>query len=559
MIGKIFKYILVILLGMVLGAGAVVGGVYLLATRTKVGTITGYVPSLEQYLGESISDMTVPELVQALGDPSATVGTYTEYFPFLNDALENLANSETLTAFASVDLDALKALPFSELGANLGSVISVTASLSSLSSSLNFTLPDLPLFTQTENYVKVTDDAFEISNLYYKDKTAEIYYVSAETGDGAVYAHAYDAAGDLLSEAQGKALFFRSEGIDELPVTDAISALSASLDVAELTVGDLKEDFGIDLLGSGEGIVNELIAADDKINEIADKLDGRIDGIELGDVIEITADSTPILRALEHTSIAELDGRIQTITLKEVIEIDQTSAPILIALQDTTVTGLGERVKTLTLGEVVNTEDNAILEYLSSSTMDDLGGKLNDMPLSTFLNLDEGGSAGNAILDALLKDDGEGPTTISNLTERINALKISDVYETDPFVPAEGAGRENCRYFTRTEGANGYIYTETEYTEGAELYQVESGAGIWLILLYDRSDEGGVSVYEQAEEPPLAELATYIQTRLTDETTGIGNCSLQELYEIGFISAAPAESFADSTLNSLIETLSRAA
>ena len=31
------------------------------------------------------------------------------------------------------------------------------------------------------------------------------------------------------------------------------------------------------------------------------------------------------------------------------------------------------------------------------------------------------------------------------------------------------------------------------------------------------------------------------------------------LYEIGFISAAPAESLADSTLNSLIETLSRAA
>ena len=303
----------------------------------------------------------------------------------------------------------------------------MTASLSSLSSSLNFTLPDLPLFTQTENYVKVTDDAFEISNVYYKDKTAEIYYVLTEDESGAVYAHAYSEEGDLLPEAEGQALYYRSEGIDELPVTDAISALSASLDVAELTVGDLKENFGIDLLGSGEGIVNELIAADDKINEIADKLDGRIDGIELGDVIDVTADSTPILRALEHTTIAELDGRIQTITLKEVIEIDQTSAPILIALQDTTVTGLGERVKTLTLGEVVNTEDNAILEYLSSSTMENLGGRLNDMPLSTFLNVDEGGSAGNAILDALLKDNGEGPTTISNLTERINALKISRI------------------------------------------------------------------------------------------------------------------------------------
>ena len=74
MLGKIFKYILVILLGMILGAGAVVGAGYLLVTKTKVGTITEKVPSLNEYLGESLNDYTLIEAVQKLSAPDTTIG-----------------------------------------------------------------------------------------------------------------------------------------------------------------------------------------------------------------------------------------------------------------------------------------------------------------------------------------------------------------------------------------------------------------------------------------------------------------------------------------------------
>ncbi|PWM72150.1 MAG: hypothetical protein DBX59_06805, partial [Bacillota bacterium] len=302
MLGKIFKYVLVILLGMILGIGATVGAVYLIVTKTKVKTITDTVPSLSQYIGESLGDYTLLEVVGVLGSADTTVGTYTEYFPFLDDALTNFASSEDLKAFATVDLEALKGMTFSQVGGNLSSVLSITASLNSLSSSLSFQLPDMPVFQSAETYVKITDDNFAVTNAYYKDKTAEIYYdvsyaapvvpEEPETPQPAaeeapeepqpVYDRAYDDGGNLLPEAADKPLYFRAEGIVGLPVTDAITALSGVFsDVNGMTIADLKTNFGVDIIGGDEtGLIAKLIFPTDELGDLGE-VATRIDTLHL--------------------------------------------------------------------------------------------------------------------------------------------------------------------------------------------------------------------------------------------------------------------------------------
>ena len=73
MLGKIFKYILVILLGMVLGAGALAGAEYLIVTKTKVGTIKNSVPAIGEYVGDSLNDYTLIEAIQKLSASDTAV------------------------------------------------------------------------------------------------------------------------------------------------------------------------------------------------------------------------------------------------------------------------------------------------------------------------------------------------------------------------------------------------------------------------------------------------------------------------------------------------------
>lgn len=81
MLGKILKNICIFVVGMIFGVLALVGGGYLLVSKTKVGTITDKVSGAEKIFGEEIRDMTILETVKKLSDSSTTIGQYTDYFP----------------------------------------------------------------------------------------------------------------------------------------------------------------------------------------------------------------------------------------------------------------------------------------------------------------------------------------------------------------------------------------------------------------------------------------------------------------------------------------------
>ncbi len=91
-----------------------------------------------------------------------------------------------------------------------------------------------------------------------------------------------------------------------------------------------------------------------------------------------------------------------------------------------------------------------------------------NIKLSAVLN----GDGGNVILEALLSDDN---VTIGNLGEKINGMKLYDIYGKSCFT-TNGTGDK----FTRTE-SNGVV-TYTRDPNGT--YYINQASGIWLLLSY---------------------------------------------------------------------------
>lgn len=645
MLGKIFKYILVILLGMVLGAGALAGAEYLIVTKTKVGTIKNSVPAIGEYVGDSLNDYTLIEAIQKLSASDTTIGQYTEYLPFLNDALESLAQNESVKKFVTLDLDKIKTLTFSQLGSDIASAISVTASLGSLSESFGFTLPDLPLFSTKETYVKITSEDFSVDNAYYKDKTEQIYYVG-ETGD---YENAY-ADGNLLDAAREKELYFRSEGIMDIPVTDAVSSLSETLgDVKNMTIDDLNADFGVDLIGDN-ALVAKIVHGEDTLSSIAENFTSRIDALTLEEDLGIDLTGSVLENIVGETcTVGELktmnfEEKIESLTLAELkIEIDETSLAGKILTSDTTIaqikesgfidgkvneltladlgvnvsegglmskivspsstvaelksmdfeekinsltvgdlgltvaegsltskiisadTTVGEfknmdidaKVQALAIGDVIEISETspAILRALRDTKLSELDGKVSELKIEEIVDVPEGEE--NLLLDALFRKN----ATVGNISSTMNALTVGDVYEIKGFIdastilPEEEEIYKNFRWFTRSgDETAGYTYTEcaepTEaYGEG-EYFKLDKDAGIWLLLMYEKSGTPDAYSYRETGDIRIVDLADTVQTGIKDN---LEKSTLQELYEVGFLSAVPNKNIKNKTLKELIE------
>ena len=444
MLGKIFKYILVILLGMILGAGAVVGAGYLLVTKTKVGTITEKVPSLNEYLGESLNDYTLIEAVQKLSAPDTTIGQYTEYLPFLDGLLKNLAEDESIKQYVTVDIDKLKTFTFSQVGANFMSAVSVTASLNSISDTLGFTLPDLPLFTTKENYVKITDENFAVGNLYYKDKTENIYYIAEEGG----YANAY-AEGVLVDAAKEKDLYFKSAGLMEIPVTDAVGSLSSTLsDIDSMTIDDLNDDFGIDLIGS-DPLVAKIVHGDDTLNSIADNMMSRVDGLTLEGDLGVNLAGSP-LEALvgENCTVGELknmdfDEEIKTLTLADLqIDLGENTLAGKILDKDTTIAQIQDgsyidgQINKLTVADLgLNIADNGLMSKIisPSDTVEELKNMDYEAAINALAISDLGLKIEEGSLTSKIIPVGTTVGELQNIDfdKKVQELTLGDVIKTD--------------------------------------------------------------------------------------------------------------------------------
>jgi len=313
MLGKIVKNICILLIGMLLGIGALAGFGYLALKNVKLGTITEKLEGGDKLIGEELKDYSVLDAVKVLSDKNNTLGKLIEYVPALESALNGAVNNGDIGKFVSIDLDKLKDCTVADLGGNLGKAVSVVLSLDGITEAFGVELPSAPIFTTRTDYVKITDETFEIQNTYYKSRKENIYY-KTETEYIAAYAE-----GELKPEAANKDLYFYGK-VAEMPLTDALGIIGSALNLETLTVKDMKDNFGVDLIGDGTGIVAKLISEEDKVADISSNLQTRIDTLKLSDVLGNDGGGNPILDALvaKETTVGNLSAAVSDLTVQEV-------------------------------------------------------------------------------------------------------------------------------------------------------------------------------------------------------------------------------------------------
>lgn len=431
MFGKILKGILLVILGMVLGIAGVAGAGVIAYKSVTVGQIADIARLGEDVVGEELRGKTVEEAIAFVGSLSnQSVGEIEALFPIIETKIDELENyqigSGKLSDLLTIDHEKLKAASLSDLGANFNEIFQITASLASLSTILEFSLPEMPLFD--------ADSADSIANL---------------------------------------------------PITEAMTELSARLNFNEMTLGDLQDDFGIKLFADASGeetLVDKILERDWAINDIAQSLTDKVDTLKLSDLdihidndlfvkiigegedelsigeiqTEITAridaialgdivtdiENTP-LKSMAELTVGELrDGstisqEIKNIALADVLEPAPDSVLYKICYytengeqKETTVGGLTDRVDSLKIGELIDVGDTP-LKSMADMTIGELGepnavqNMIDDIALEDIL----GGSQNNKILTALFTMPDGGKTTVSQIGERLDTLVLGDMVE----------------------------------------------------------------------------------------------------------------------------------
>ncbi len=455
---KILLGILIFFLGMIFGLVALFGTGYLLIAKTKLGSITGLFMGGDknEIISEELEDYSILQAIKFLTDGEKTIGEYEDLLPVLSNLLDSTLNNEEISKFVAFDREKIDGLTLSTLGSGISEAISVVATLNSLKETFSFELPNLPLINSKESYVKITDEQFNIINNYYKNsgRKAEIYCLDGET-----YVTAYDGE-TLKTEAQGKDLYYHTVGILDLPINDAITTLSKSLDVSTLTIGELEANFGIKLLTDNEGnasVFANLFTAEDKVNDISTLLSDRIDACTLTD-FGMTVEEDGILDKIltkkvgegagEHLTVGELtdseilDGQIDGLLISDLGVSLTGLASKVIKPEDTvavikTPNTLNERIDALTIEDlgiamtgVVEkilqpTDSLSVLKAMDENdpTKSVLEVRINNLQLNEVITITAGD---NELLDSL------STTKIKDLTSRIDNLTVKDVFGENP-------------------------------------------------------------------------------------------------------------------------------
>lgn len=420
MIKRFFKGLLIFILGMIFGIVALFGGIYLAATKVKVKDIAS-LAGFEDAIGEDLAKLSLVQTVVKLADTNTTIGTYFEYFPTLNDGINDLVNNGDLGKFVQIDLEELKSYTISNVGSKVMDAVSIVISLDTLSTTVGFELPDsMPIFKTAENggyqdYVKITPDGkTEITNKYYTDKTENIYYKDATSGD---WKKAYDN-GSLVSGAA--APFYYKGYLVELPVTDAITGLSNILNFETLTIKELQDKIGINILGEEDSLINKIIDENATLDSLSSLMD-NVNDLTLGDFdINITEDDGIISNIIDKdTKIGELTGATGYDKLDFAAKIDS------IKLSEMSITFDG------VLGSIV--DENTTIGDLKGMNFED---EVNEITLTELgLNLTSDDLLGKIFNE----DDTVGTITDDgfDINARIENLTMKDVgmdFDSDPLL-----------------------------------------------------------------------------------------------------------------------------
>ena len=351
------------------------------------------------------------------------------------------------------------------------------------------------LVTQTDgsgNYVADTENGgFAVAEGYTEETLFALEYVYTEA--------------DAAAANADTALYVETDGIGGLPVTYALTAFSRVFDMDEMTLADVGTYFGVDLSNDMLDTVRYV-----PMGYLSDSMGAEMNGIYVKDVLDITPDSSALLRTLaygeedvdyriegdefvmignaEPKTIADLTLGLDELKISSVVDIvtDEEAAdsgkaashPLMQAVADWTLTDFSDSAKigSLTIGQVIDivteeeeTDDNPaspkILQLLADVPIDgkELGAAIDGFTLGEILGEEETSDGflallKNSTLDSLSED-------LKNLTvQQMFADNIYGYHVVDEIEVGEGASADDkfnaleALYDQYSTSYNGLLY-----------------------------------------------------------------------------------------------------
>lgn len=368
----------------------------------------------------------------------------------------------------------------------------------------------------------------------YYTQTTELYcrvYTYSE-------AMTADEANALVSEAiaagvGAPAIYNCTNGIAALPATYAMTALSSALDTDNMTLDTLCDylgmEFGIQEDGEGSALLETVRHI--PLGYLNDNMQAELQGIALGDVIVLDADSPRMLLTLaygeegvgyeiteegelvvyEKKTVADLTSSLNTLRIGDLVDVTDGSAAILQAIQDWTLADFSDSTKvgSLTLGDVLTIDGDspAILQALKDVTLDGMSGAVDRLTLDEVL----GDSINNSELLSMLRG-----STLQTLAEDIASLSVQSMFADSVYTYYDtGYTVSSVTDAAALYGAeNLYVWDGAVYT----LYSADGGydgsetlySPYRLLSAGERSDYAGVPLYYYDETSGQMQLATAV-------------------------------------------------
>lgn len=298
---------------------------------------------------------------------------------------------------------------------------------------------------ENNEYVIDADNGGYAIDEKYQNET-ELYYLDYTDGEALTLEDAQEAAKTQL-------VYVKTNGIADLPLTEAMDSLSAVLDMNSMTLADFERYFGVEL--STNAVLEHVLYV--PLGRFGSALNEEIENVAIKDVLTITADSPYALIRLaygngfatdengnvmtdengnivvtdesEIRTIGDLSAGFDDLTISDFVEIEEPdengeggSAKLLLAIKDWTLNDLSssDKIDSLSLGDLIDiTDDSAkILTALKDVAIGNIAETIDDLSLNDILEIDDS--------DALLSNLKN--STLSTLADDISELSVQALF-----------------------------------------------------------------------------------------------------------------------------------
>lgn len=195
--GKFLSCLLGIFIGILLTLGGLVGGGFYVYKNVKVGSLLGLLPQeTDNWLSDEYAQNTIEGLVkelQSLANGDITLEKVAQISPAAGDKIDEVLDNVNQNGIVTLDRDALYKTPINQLTSNLMDVVIITSTLDSLSETMNFALPDMPLITGggqgkevwvytavNDNETHTIDKAIALGDYTYYTKSSKYERITEE-------------------------------------------------------------------------------------------------------------------------------------------------------------------------------------------------------------------------------------------------------------------------------------------------------------------------------------------------------------------------------------------